>query len=188
MADRSWITVFIPTPLIFRYHLPLRDNNVDFLFTFAAWGKSSSSPIRLNFVTGRSSGSDPEPELVFPDPNKGTIFKLISTAIFDSSKVIWAVQFSLLSLFFSSVLQSNTVLDEKRNKTQLSTTGVQVCKRSWTEYCMPPTHPLLLCHCLIGFFNSFTQRGQCICFLSSVPLFPPATTAVFDSHLASLYS
>ncbi len=24
MADRSWITVFIPTPLIFRYHLPLK--------------------------------------------------------------------------------------------------------------------------------------------------------------------
>ncbi len=24
MADRSWITVFFPTPLIFRYHLPLR--------------------------------------------------------------------------------------------------------------------------------------------------------------------
>ncbi len=27
MADRTWITVFFPTPLIFRYHLPLR--NVD---------------------------------------------------------------------------------------------------------------------------------------------------------------
>ncbi len=24
MADRSWITVFIPTTLIFRYHLPLK--------------------------------------------------------------------------------------------------------------------------------------------------------------------
>ncbi len=23
MADRNWITVFFPTPLIFRYHLPL---------------------------------------------------------------------------------------------------------------------------------------------------------------------
>ncbi len=24
MPDRSWTTVFIPTPLIFRYHLPLK--------------------------------------------------------------------------------------------------------------------------------------------------------------------
>ncbi len=28
MPDRSWITVVIPTPLIFRYHLPLRSLRV----------------------------------------------------------------------------------------------------------------------------------------------------------------
>ncbi len=30
MADRSWLTVFIPTPLIFRYHLPLNLSNKTF--------------------------------------------------------------------------------------------------------------------------------------------------------------
>jgi hypothetical protein len=27
MADRSWITELIPTPLIFRYHLPLKQTS-----------------------------------------------------------------------------------------------------------------------------------------------------------------
>ena len=31
------------------------------------------------------------------------------------------------------------------------------------------------------------MRGQCILFLSSLPLLPPATTAVFGSFLSSLY-
>ncbi len=34
MADRSWITVFIPTPLIFRYHLPLSYCTIPILYFF----------------------------------------------------------------------------------------------------------------------------------------------------------
>ncbi len=29
MPDRVWTTIFFPTPLIFRYHLPLRDHRTD---------------------------------------------------------------------------------------------------------------------------------------------------------------
>jgi desulfoferrodoxin (superoxide reductase-like protein) len=33
MADRTWITVFFPTPLIFRYHLPLKhQEKLKFIF------------------------------------------------------------------------------------------------------------------------------------------------------------
>ncbi len=33
MQYRSWITVFFPTPLIFRYHLPLKDLQIRALYT-----------------------------------------------------------------------------------------------------------------------------------------------------------
>ncbi len=49
MPDRTWITVFFPTPLIFRYHLPLSKGGKDTVHTVVFIGnKSQIENISLN--------------------------------------------------------------------------------------------------------------------------------------------
>ncbi len=51
MPDRSWITVFIPTPLIFRYHLPLKIMKASWKQTRYYQCCGSGSGIRCFFDT-----------------------------------------------------------------------------------------------------------------------------------------